>query len=1072
MGGRGPLSGLGGPFVNMSRESQIGLIVAALALVVGLACAFVLLVVVLAARQGAPTPVLEQPTLSFPTAGPGTQGVALTQTPGLLPTATQDTGFSLFTPIIKPTQGGFATEVVVGSTTTPFFIPPPTVPPTPTSIPFVPSATPFPAIPTSTPQLIITDWLGEYFSNAALFGAPALIRNDVNVAFDWGTGSPAPGVPADYFSARWTRTLLLSEGTYNIDVVVDDTARVYVDNQLVLNATREGPAQLFSTVVSLTQGAHVFRVEFIEYTGLASIALQISRVNTLAAEWFGQYFNNMTLSGQPTFTRADPAVNFDWGAGAPVPGVGADRFSVRWTRTLYLPGADYRFYALADDGVRVWLDGELIIDEWHDAQGGTYSVDRTLAGGNHTIRVEYYENVGGAKVAVWWDVITQFPDWRADYFNNPDLAGVPVFYRNETVISWDWGYGSPGLGVPGDNFSVRWTRVGSFTAGLYRFTVTADDGVRMYIDDQPVINQWHLATGDVYQADVLLAGDSDMRVEFYEGPGIARINLSWTRVGDWPTNTPLPTVSLTLTPTATMTPTPTATLTPSDTPTGTLPPTETPTWTPTWTPTATEDPLFATQTAAAFFATQTQEAIYAQQTADAIGAQAATQTAQAVQATQTQEAAWVTQTAEAVFAQQTAEAAGAIAATQTAEAIFAQQTAEAEATQAAEAIFAQQTAEAEAIFAQQTAEAEATQTAEAIFAQQTAEAVFAQQTAEAEAHLAQQTAEAEAAQTAEAVFAQQTAEAEAYFAQQTAEAEAFFATQTAEAIFAQQTAEAAGAIAATQTAEAIFVQQTAEAEAFFATQTAEAAVPTEAPTPAEGVDALDATYFPFWGVDWASTVFSYEGAVSELTITNDVPFIAFVLTLPDATVISVVGVPERADMPVVSQMEPTPAPTPSLTPTVEGPVEPAAMTAGQISPVVRVWQDAGDGTLSPLLADGDTALVLGVFDGDGKLVASQVWKRKPDATLIPVMYRSLLHENELRPEIVPWYEGRTVWVMTSIGNVPTWAPGLVADLSAYAPETPAILRGTLMWDGAVIWLDGVYVYIRQAPREYVEVARP
>ncbi|MCZ7546876.1 MAG: PA14 domain-containing protein [Anaerolineae bacterium] len=702
------------------------------------------------------------------------------------------------------------------------------MPPTPTPIPFVPTNTPIPGFPTPTPQLIITDWLGEYFPNAALFGAPALIRNDVNISFNWGTGAPAPGLPADYFSARWTRTLLLSEGVYNLDVVVDDTARVYIDNQLVLNATREGPAQLFSQIVSLSQGAHVFRVEFIEYTGLASIDFRISRVDFTDAAWTGQYFNNMALSGQPVLTRADPVLSFDWSVGAPAPGIPADRFSVRWTRTLYLPGATYRFYALADDGVRMWVDGQLIIDEWHDAQGGTYSRDVQLQNGNHTLRVEYYENQGAARVAAWWDIISNYPDWRADYFNNPNLQGMPIFIRNEPVINWDWGYGSPGPGIPSDNFSVRWTRIGSFTAGLYRFTALSDDGVRVYIDDVPIINQWRLATGQVYQADVALSGNHQMRVEFFEGPGIARISLNWTRIGDYPTNTPRPSTAtltpshtLTLTRTPTATPTTPMTVPPAitDTPTATATFTPTHTATPTLTPTAThtltptEDPIFITQTAEALYATQTQEAIYAQQTADAIGEANATATAEIVHATQTQESLFATATEQIAIAL-TAEA-NEFAATQTAEAIAATETAVADAsfaTQTAEAVFAQQTAEAAAVT--QTADAVfATQTLEAgaVFATQTAEAIFALQTAEAEA-FATQTAEAEvvfATQTAEAVFAQQTAEAEA------------FATQTADAVFAQQTAEA-GASVATQTAEAIFAQQTAEAEA-FATQTAKRA---------------------------------------------------------------------------------------------------------------------------------------------------------------------------------------------------------------------------------------------------------
>ncbi len=256
--------------------------------------------------------------------------------------------------------------------------------------------------------------------------------------------------------------------------------------------------------------------------------------------------------------------------------------------------------------------------------------------------------------------------------------------------------------------------------------------------------------------------------------------------------------------------------------------------------------------------------------------------------------------------------------------------------------------------------------------------------------------------------------------------------------------------------------------------TVEAAPTLQLPEPVLGEDALDATYFPFWGVDWASQVFVYEGVVSGLAISNDAPFIRFDLTLPDGNVVGVEGVPERADMPVVQQGVATPLPTPSLTPTVEGLVEPPVMSEGQISPVVNLWRETNAGFLEQFLNDGDTAAVLGVFDsGTGRLIASAVWKRMPDGSLAPAIYRSLLHENELRPELAPFYAGETVWVVTTIGNVAPLAQGLVDLTAFYDPGTPAIVRGRLAWDNAAtLWLENVYVYLRQASREYVEVFRP
>ncbi|MBM9504043.1 glycoside hydrolase family 3 C-terminal domain-containing protein [Actinacidiphila acididurans] len=119
----------------------------------------------------------------------------------------------------------------------------------------------------------------------------------------------------------------------------------------------------------------------------------------------GQYFTNMTLSGTPALTRADSAVDFDWGTGAPAPGLPSDGFSVRWTGTVTAPATgSYTFGATSDDGSRIYLDGKLIVNNWSDH--GPTTVKSTpvqlTAGEPHSIRIEYYENGGGASVSVGW----------------------------------------------------------------------------------------------------------------------------------------------------------------------------------------------------------------------------------------------------------------------------------------------------------------------------------------------------------------------------------------------------------------------------------------------------------------------------------------------------------------------------------------------------------------------------------------------------------------------------------------------------------------------------------------------
>jgi hypothetical protein len=149
-------------------------------------------------------------------------------------------------------------------------------------------------------------------------------------------------------------------------------------------------------------------------TSVTSTATPIPITPTPAiTNWRGQYFNNTTLTGAPALVRDDPAVNFNWGAGAPAAGLPVDNFSVRWTRSLYFEAGAYRFYVHSDDGASLWLDNNLILDEWHSATGETYLVEVGLSTGNHILSVEYYEALGNAQLQVWWQRVGNYPNWRS-----------------------------------------------------------------------------------------------------------------------------------------------------------------------------------------------------------------------------------------------------------------------------------------------------------------------------------------------------------------------------------------------------------------------------------------------------------------------------------------------------------------------------------------------------------------------------------------------------------------------------------------------------------------------------------
>jgi hypothetical protein len=122
-----------------------------------------------------------------------------------------------------------------------------------------------------------------------------------------------------------------------------------------------------------------------------------------AGEFKAEYFNNRDLSGTPVFTRCEKApINHNWGTSSPGSGIGSDNFSVRWTGSFDFEKANYNFVTATDDGVRVWLDNNQILNNWQD-QGLTPNlVTRQMSAGKHTLRVEYYEDVGGAAAQFRW----------------------------------------------------------------------------------------------------------------------------------------------------------------------------------------------------------------------------------------------------------------------------------------------------------------------------------------------------------------------------------------------------------------------------------------------------------------------------------------------------------------------------------------------------------------------------------------------------------------------------------------------------------------------------------------------
>lgn len=120
----------------------------------------------------------------------------------------------------------------------------------------------------------------------------------------------------------------------------------------------------------------------------------------------GRYYlsPNLDFSSDPVLTRIDPEINFFWGGDSPAPGLPNDYFTVRWTGEVEaIFDEAYTFTVRSDDGVRLWVDGELLIDQWV-AQAPTETSDSIQLKGQtrYPIVLEYMEIEGGAEVNLFW----------------------------------------------------------------------------------------------------------------------------------------------------------------------------------------------------------------------------------------------------------------------------------------------------------------------------------------------------------------------------------------------------------------------------------------------------------------------------------------------------------------------------------------------------------------------------------------------------------------------------------------------------------------------------------------------
>lgn len=171
----------------------------------------------------------------------------------------------------------------------------------------------------------------------------------------------------------------------------------------------------------------------------------------------GNYFANEELSGNPVFTRIDSEVAFDWGTGSPNKALPTDHFSVRWQGKIVVPDdSDIILAVRVDDGARIYIDDQLIINDWQPKAATLVEMGgHLLRSSHHNIRIEYYDSINEAVFQLKWRPIGPataqrqlwlppgrwYSAWTGEVMSGPRIIAtalpiekMPIYLRSGAII--------------------------------------------------------------------------------------------------------------------------------------------------------------------------------------------------------------------------------------------------------------------------------------------------------------------------------------------------------------------------------------------------------------------------------------------------------------------------------------------------------------------------------------------------------------------------------------------------------------------------------------------------------------
>ncbi len=383
-------------------------------------------------------------------------------------------------------------------------------------------------------------WKGEIYPSSNFGGVPVEVPSIEEINFDWGnTESPATGIkPNTAFSARYEKSLYTDQGGHNLIVIANGGIRVYVDGKLEIDEWNDsGVDEHYEKPLYLTKGQHDIRIEFNETRGEANIKFSLDNL-LRDNRWYGVVFPSNNLTGNGSLVGYSPQIhdlNFDWGdVKSPADGIRPNTtFSAVYQRNVTVEEGAHNIISLANGGMRVYIDGELQIDNWND-DGTTQHIEKPvyLSKGKHTIRVEFKETAGKANIQFVLDNLLRDNRWYGVVFPSDDLSGKGTLVGYDPQIQnldFDWGNDkSPAPGIrPNTTFSAVYQRNVTVDEGGHNVISVANGGTRVYIDGELEIDNWNDdGTSQHKEKPVYLSkGKHTIRVEFKETAGEANLKF-------------------------------------------------------------------------------------------------------------------------------------------------------------------------------------------------------------------------------------------------------------------------------------------------------------------------------------------------------------------------------------------------------------------------------------------------------------------------------------------------------------------------------------------------------------------